>query len=113
MKKDLIYIEYDLSEENKSKIIKDQKDLGNVYHGEANITEGNYLMFMPKEKWLDVEIRPQRNVFLQATDYLMLADNVERLTTKEYEDLKIYRQELRDMTELDNIIFPEKPDITF
>lgn len=112
MKKDLIYIEYDLDKKSRNKIIQEQKELGNIHHGEANITEGDFLIFISKEKWIAKEIKPQRNVLLKATDYLMLADNVERLSVAEYDELKKYRQSLRDITKLDDIIFPDKPNIT-
>ena len=43
-----------------------------------------------------VHNRNLRNELLKQTDYLMLADNYERLTAEQKEEIKTYRQSLRE-----------------
>ncbi len=103
-----MFIEYKKGE--REKILQEQEAKGLIFKGERNISEGNFFIFMTKEEILDREIRPIRNQKLADTDYLMLADNVERLTPEEYEEIKMYRQSLRDITKQSEPVFPDIPD---
>ena len=61
---------------------------------------------------LATQIRSQRNSLLSQTDYLMMPDYP---ISEEYRDkIKVYRQELRDITEQEgfprDVVFPELPE---
>lgn len=58
-------------------------------------------------------MRAKRNQLLAETDYKLLGDVWSNLTPKQQNDLIQYRQALRDLpstiTDIDNVIYPEKP----
>jgi hypothetical protein len=103
----MIYIQIKPTD-NKKQIIEEQKNKGLYFMG----VETSYTAFGTLEEWLTQFIRPERNKLLQETDYLMLPDNVEMMTKEEYETLKTYRQNLRDLPESitpSKVNWPVKP----
>ena len=60
------------------------------------------------------EIRSIRNELLRETDIYMLVDWYEKLTDEQKEELKDYRQKLRDIPQNfdnpDDVVFPDKPE---
>lgn len=73
---------------------------------------------MDTKEWiLDQEkawsaVRHQRDILIAATDWMVLPDAP--FTESEIEEIKVYRQDLRDITEQrdpGNIIWPEKPEV--
>lgn len=61
-----------------------------------------------EQKWIN--IRSQRNIYLNETDWTQMNDSPLSQTKKE--EWKLYRQSLRDITKFDNpdhVIWPEKP----
>jgi hypothetical protein len=65
-----------------------------------------------KEKWLDIDIRPERDIRLQKTDIYMFLDKWNQLAEAEQTQLLAYRQALRDIPETisyDNPVWPIKP----
>lgn len=77
-------------------------------------TEEEYLTFetiVIELKWN--KIREKRNQLLAETDYLMLGDVWNNMSNKQQSDILAYRQALRDLpstiTDIDNVIYPEKP----
>lgn len=94
----MITIKYEKGQEDK--IIQKQTDKGLILSEVQNHTDGNFLIFITLEEWKDKHVRPERNKRLQESDIYMLVDNVEELKAEEkYEDMKSYRQALRDLPE--------------
>ena len=77
---------------------------------EAILNERESLAPTPFDKAIQI-LREDRNILLSKTDYLALSDNTMS------EEMKTYRQELRDITEgltteeeVNSVVFPTKPN---
>tara|TARA_R100001440_G_scaffold7963_1_gene15424 strand:+ start:2715 stop:3002 length:288 start_codon:yes stop_codon:yes gene_type:complete len=77
---------------------------------EAILNERESLAPTPFDKAIQI-LREDRNILLSKTDYLALSDNTMS------EEMKTYRQELRDITEgltteeeVNTVVFPIKPN---
>ena len=77
---------------------------------EAILNERESLAPTPFDKAIQI-LREDRNILLSKTDYLALSDNTMS------EEMKTYRQELRDITEgltteeeVKSVVFPTKPN---
>ena len=77
---------------------------------EAILNERESLAPTPFDKAIQI-LREDRNILLAETDYLALSDNTMS------EEMKTYRQELRDITEgltteeeVNTVVFPIKPN---
>lgn len=66
----------------------------------------------PTDEELAIQIRANRNSLLNQTDYLMMPDYP--ISGEYREKIKVYRQELRDITKQENfptdVVFPNLPE---
>jgi hypothetical protein len=65
-----------------------------------------------RDKWLNAEVRPTRDIMLQKTDIYMMLDNYNKLTADQQQELIAVRQQLRDLTTVityENPTYPTLP----
>jgi len=85
---------------NKNKLIEQKTLEGLILTEEAIQDDGDYLIFLTKEEWLDSYVRPERDKLLRESDIYMLEDWSDVLKVKgKHNEMKQYRQSLRDLPE--------------
>ena len=103
----------------KDVVIETQLIAGNVLIEESDRADGKYLIFtaFDREKWLNDNVRPQRNNLLAESDKMMLADKVRNMSPEEFDAWCVYRQALLDLpgtfegiTQPIKIVWPVKPE---
>ena len=82
---------------------------------EKKSREDSQKIFADERKNAEIdELRFERNLLLQQSDWIVIKEREEGGTVKNFADWKTYRQALRDITNsatsLDDVTWPEKPE---
>ena len=103
------YVKYDGTPNGKLKI-KQSLARGEYIKGDHEDVKGDQFLIVDDfvlDEWLNIEVRPLIRATLDVTDILMLDDHKSLLSQGQFNDLKNYRQQLRDYT--NNFIGIQEP----